>query len=266
MIPSGMILLIHSYFYSTLHIQRKHAVLYAQVIICAIFLPYALRYHALQNAHMPQTLLYNLGPIITYFMAHFFNIEKITAQRSLALCLSFIGLLFWLNTSLTDLVSTPLGLSEYALILSIISFSYGWIAMHKLIVYLEYSPTLINGITMLGGGVLALAAALTLESNPFITSDLSPFIPLLTLTIVASNLTAHNIYAALLRTYSLTLIQLGYWLVPVMRALTQAIFTQKIPIPISSMPAVFLLVIGFYFFYREEQTYLNKSAARLTNI
>lgn len=253
MIPAGIILLIYSYFCSNWRIQKKHTALYVHVIVFAIFLPYALRYYGLQSAHMPLAiLLYNLGPIITYLLTHLFNIEQMTIRRSLAICLSFIGLLLWLNILPSDLLNASLGLPEYALLLSIISFSYGWITMRKLIVNLEYSPTLINGITMFGGGLLALASALTVEPSPYVTAHVSQFIPLLAVTIVASNLIAHNLYAALLRNHSLTLLQLGYWLVPVMHALAQSIFTHKMPNSFS-IPAALLLVTGFYLLYRQEQ-------------
>lgn len=254
MIISGILLLLYACARNAIQLDKKHLSLFVHAAIFAIFLPYALRYYGLLYASAPRSyLLYNLGPIITYLLTHFFGIEKITWQRSTTITVSFIGLLLMLNQPLTHVMSTPWGLPELALILSITSFCYGWIAIRTLIIHLNYHPALINGITMLGGGMLSLGATVTLETSPYIT-NISGFIALLPIVIVVSNLMGHTLYAYLLNYYSLTLLQLGYWLIPAGSALGHMFYEHTIP-DIYTLSAITLLFTGFVLAYQQEKTH-----------
>jgi drug/metabolite transporter (DMT)-like permease len=261
----------------TTQLNKQHSTLYAQIILFTVFIPYALRYYGLSLAtgyvnsgtgnHAPvlAPLVYNLGPIVTFFLAHIFGVEKISWQRATALCISFVGLLLCLDIPLLHYFSTfsfsPLsffGLPEYALLLSLISFSYGWIIMRKLVVDLSYSPLLVNGIAMFGGGVMGLISSFYLEPASYI-SNYSLVVPLLIITIIISNIVGHSLYASLLRKYSLTLLQLGYWLIPAVSKIAN-LFFLAIPATLSAIGAdlapAALLFTGFALLYKTEQKYL----------
>lgn len=250
---AGIILLLYTYCYTQAKPKKNHILLYIQAILFAVFLPYALRYYGLQCATSScSPLIYSLGPVITYLLTHIMGIEKITLRRSVAIGISFIGLLLTLNSSLSYSLFTSFGLPDCALLLSLICFSYGWIIMRKLIIQYNYHPALINGIAMLGGGILGLGASAALETYPYVT-DIPLFVQLLPLIIIFSNLIAHNLYAILLRNYSLTLIQLCYWLVPCIHLLTQAFYTHTLP-NTTSLYALLFLGTGFLLLYKQEKT------------
>jgi len=257
-------------------LAKQHSLLYAQIILFTVFIPYALRFYGLSHAahyisgYTPiwTPLIYNLGPVITFFLTAIFGIERMSWQRAGAMGISFVGLLLCLDIPLSYYLSTFsstgqtfFGLPECALLLSLISFSYGWIIMRKFVVDLSHNPLLVNGIAMFGGGVMALLAAFYLEPTPYI-SNYSLVIPLLIATIILSNIVGHSLYASLLTSYSLTLLQLGYWLIPAVSKIVSLVWgaTQaQNSSALSDLAAAVLLFAGFAFLYKTEQ----KSSARM---
>lgn len=105
------------------------------------------------------------------------------------------------------------GLPDLALLLSVISFSYGWLLIRKLITEFEYNPLIVNSITMLSGGFLALITSVCIEKTPFI-SEAVPFFALLSIIIFVSNIVCHTWYTVLLKKYSQTFLILGSLLCP----------------------------------------------------
>lgn len=262
-------------------LAKQHSLLYAQIILFTVFIPYALRFYGLSHAahyisgYTPiwTPLIYNLGPVITFFLTAIFGIERMSWQRAAALGVSFVGLLLCLDIPLSYYLSTFsfsslsfagqtfFCLPECALLFSLISFSYGWIIMRKLVVDLSYNPLLVNGIAMFGGGVMALLAAFYLEPAPYI-SNYSLVIPLLIATIILSNIVGHSLYASLLTSYSLTLLQLGYWLIPAVSKIVSLVWgaaQAQNSSALSDLAAAVLLFAGFALLYKTEQ----KSSARM---
>lgn len=225
--------------------SRENIFLYAQATIFAITLPYALRYYGLQYTSNPglSHALYNLGPIITCSIAHLLNVERVTWPRIHALAISSIGFLLYLGNPASFYLSTPISLAESAIVLSIVSFSYGWLVIRKLILDLHHSPIVVNSITMLSGGLLGLCIATGLETHPAITNI--PFFMSTLLTIVLiSNVAAHTLYAHLLKKYSLTLLQLGYWFIPIVTTLINTVHAHQLP-QLCHIAALCLVGYGF---------------------
>lgn len=250
---AGILLLGYIMLRKKMYQNKDHYSFYIKIIVFAVFLPYILRYYGLQHAATPRAyLLYNLGPVITYLVAPYWTQEEITWQRTGALILSFIGMILFLGNPLTAYCATPLVFADFALLASTISFCYGWAVMRNLIVNLNYAPALANGIAMFGGGILGLLAALCIETPPYVY-NLTYFIVILTGIILISNVIAHNLYATLLHTYSLTLIQLGYWLSPIIAHVGQALFLQH-TLSIYTCISGALICIGFIWMYKQEST------------
>ena len=151
-------------------ISRYHIKDFIQVISFAIVLPYFLRYWALgQSSGMMVNFLCYTGPLITYLLAGFLNLETFSRIKEGALLAGYAGLLF-----LTGIPSFSWGIPELAIISSVLSFAYGWIIIRRLVVDYNYAPIFINGCTMLGAGFIALILSAFTEPMQ-VTGDLTQF-------------------------------------------------------------------------------------------
>ena len=97
-------------------------------------------------------------------------------------------------------------LPELAILIAVSCMSDGWLIIHQLINQGQYSPSMTNGIIMFVGGIAALATSFIVENPDYYITELVPFSTLLVLIIVVSNLLCHNLYGALLRIYTPTML------------------------------------------------------------
>lgn len=205
-------------------IARRHILLLVQVALFAIMIPYFLRYWGLVHAVTPRAdIWYMTGPIITYALATWCGVERITWAKTGALCLGYIGLLISMGKPLYAYVEHAGESAELAILASVVSFAYGWYLIRQLIVTHNYSPALVHGVTMLPAGIGALMLSYMHEPM-HIVGDGVQFILLLTAVIFVSNITTHTLYAALLKTYSLTFVQLCSLSVPLFMQLRHILF------------------------------------------
>lgn len=191
-------------------IEKNHWFDFAQVIICALLVPYYLRYWALS---VPSTAAnwYFSGLFITYLLSIIFTIEAFTIFKSILITFSYGGLYLVLGFP-----HILFGLPEALMIASVISFSYGWIIIRRLIVGYAYDPILVNGITMCMAGIIS--ASMCAISEPLIIKgDIIRCILLLITVVLISNVMVHTRYMATLKYYSLTFIQLCSFIIPCWR-------------------------------------------------
>lgn len=229
---AGSILLIFQYFYAhhTFHFKREHLTYYIQGILFTVYIPYILRFWALQELSASKaSLLYNLGPFVSYILAYFLTNEKITWAKTLGLIIGFCGFLPTLiqREPLEKLVGGVWFLSwaEISIMLSVSALSYGWIVMHKLVKTKKYPPAMINGLNMFCGGILALMTAPITET--IMISDQKKFWSILAVIIIVSNLICHNLYTSLLRKHSPTMLSFASFLTPLFTALYGWILLEK---------------------------------------
>lgn len=230
---AGLLLLLYQYFNkkTIFRFERKDWSLYIQGIFFTCYLPYILRFWGLR--HMPSSkasLIYTLGPFITYVFGYFLVNEKVTFKKVVGLLVGFFGLLpiLMVPAPKEDLLggigffSWP----EISIVLSITSLSYGWIVMRKLIRDKNYDPAMVNGISMFAGGLLALITSWLFEPKATITNVI-PFFSILAIIIIVSNLICHNLYGALLKKYSPTFLSFASFLTPLFAALYGWIFLNE---------------------------------------
>ena len=109
-----------------------------QSTICNIFIPYCLRYWAIQYVTGTKTaFFYNLAPFITHGIACAIGLEKGSWKKSFGLSIGFLGILPILTSGsyLESLVGGFyfISLPELALLGTIISFAYSWIVIQKMV-------------------------------------------------------------------------------------------------------------------------------------
>lgn len=225
-------------------ILRYHIKDFIQVIIFAIVLPYFLRYWALgQSSGSMVNFLCYTGPLITYLLAGFFNLETFSRIKEGALLAGYAGLLF-----LTGIPSFSWGIPELAIISSVLSFAYGWIIIRRLVVDYNYAPIFINGCTMIGAGFISLILSACTEPMQ-VTGDFAQFALVLTAVILISNIAVHTMYISFLKKYSLTFIQLCSLSAPIFvqyRSLNAQYHFLSAPLICATL--FIALAIGLYYY------------------
>lgn len=257
MFSAGLLLLTYQYFRAktAFRFEKKHWPLYLQVILFTTYIPYFLRFWGLR--YMPSSkasLLYSLSPFVSYFFSYLICNEKIKFQKVIGLLIGFFGFLPFLRASSAHNVTmvTSIGLSwpELSIIFSVISLSYGWIIVRKLMLENNYSAEMINGISMSCGGILALITSWFFESYTPINDPIS-FLTVLIVIIFVSNLVCHNLYANLLKEYSPTFLSFAGFLTPLFTAFYGWLFLHEV-ISWPFIISCFFIFIGLAIFYHDE--------------
>lgn len=263
MFIAGLLLLAYQYFFTKQRIKfnKDHLMLYLQVVMFSIYIPYILRFWGLK--YMPSykaSLLYNLGPFISYLIGYCFYKEKATWHKIIGLIVGFCGLLPTLMASAPteDLkggiafISWP----ELSVIASVCSLAYGWIVLRKLIKDYSYPPALVNGMSMFFGGLLALVTSALVESQSCVV-DSGKFLVILALIILFSNVIGHNLYGWLLRFYTPTFMAFASFLTPIFAALYGWLFLGE-SIGGHFYLSTVMVFAGLAIFYRGEMKESNK--------
>jgi len=257
MIFGGGILLAYQYLspHAYFKFRRKHIWLYAQIMFFSIYLSYVFRFWAL-NA-MPSSklgFLFNLSPFFAAFYSYIFFNEKISRMQWLGLFIGFVGffpILYYRSMEEAAFAELArISLPELAAIAAVGLHSYGWIVMRKLVKFKRYDPAMVNGLSMLAGGVLAMATSLWFEGwlpvkNPQF------FASWLAVSILVSNVLYHNMYAYLLKKYTATFMSFAGFSTSLFCALYGWAFLNE-RITWHFWVSAILVLTGLYIFYRHE--------------
>lgn len=225
---------------SSITFDKKHFFLYLQLILCAGIIPYFLRYWAFAQSSSNLNFCLLLTPFVGYVMVGWLGVNTMTYSKSAALLLGFAGIL--ISGSL-PIAGTAISCADFALIASILLFTYGWLLIQKMVTQLDYNILAINAFVMLASGISAGIMSFCLEQHLPIPNAKALVLPLLCI-IVISNLVAHNLYAYLLTRYSLTLLQFGVWISPLLYSIL--ILRQ---VSVGSLFGLLLVILAMCIFY-----------------
>lgn len=258
MLVAGGLLLAYSYWKnrSVFSIAKKDRWLFAQIILFHVYFAYILDLWSLQYiTSSKSSFLYNLSPFLAALFSYFYFSEKMTIKKWIGLLIGFSGflpemLLKGTSASLND--SFFLSIPELVLLGAVTSGVYGWITLRKLVKDGEYSPTMVNGIGMVGGGILALVTSFFVEGwavSPIF--EFWPFVKLTALIIVVGNILFYNFYGFLLRRYTATFLSFAGFTTPLFAALFGWLFLGEL-VNWTFFLSIFVVCIGLYIFYQEE--------------
>jgi drug/metabolite transporter (DMT)-like permease len=276
MLLGGFLLLGYEYAFNRakFKLQRDDYYRYLKLILFHIFFAFNLEFWALQYVSGAKAcLIYNLSPFITALYAYHILKERLHKQQIVGLMIGFAGFLpILLACAPSEELVGSLGnisFPELALLGAVISSAFGWI-IFKDFMQKGYSFVLVNGIAMLGGGLLSLMASLCFEYRPYfkwpITQDwLSSWIshtfnfynPVVffliyaSLLILIANIICYNLYGYLLKKYSATFLSFAGFTCPLFAALYDWLFIGQLigaPFIISFM----IICMGLYIFYLYE--------------
>jgi drug/metabolite transporter (DMT)-like permease len=254
---AGVILVAYQYLFlkKRTPITREHIGVYLQIIVLGIYVAYILRFWGLKYLPSSKTaLLFNASPFFAALFSYWFFKERMTFKQWIGLIIGFLGLIpILITTSSTEqslgeflFISWP----ELAILVCVGLHSYSWILVRKALRFKNHTPILVNGITMLGGGLLALATAYLWEGFQPI-SDPVPFTAWLFFVILVSNIICYNLYGYLLKRYSATFISFAGFLVPIFAALFGWGLLHE-TITWHFYASSMIVFVGLYLFYQDE--------------
>ncbi len=266
MIIAGALMLSYYKAYSAypIRINRKDWGLFAQGILFITFCAYVFEFWALQYIDSGEaSLFFNLSPFITAIISYFIWHERLSRNQLIGMAIAFLGfipLVYCMQSTfgIDGHCLLFVGLPELVLLLSVISFAYGWIIIKELVVVRSYSMLVVNGISMLGGGILALITSLLWEGTPHLIAPsgheweaLIKVAGYMGALILISNVICYNLYAYLLREYTATFLSFAGFTTPFFAVLLGVIFlgetvTWEICVTAS------LVALGIYVFYKDE--------------
>jgi len=257
MVVAGVLLLGYKYLraYTDLYINKKHLWLYLQIIVVGVYLKYVLRYWSLNYMSSGKlAFLLNIGPFVAALFSYYAFNERLSFKQWLGLIIGFVGIIPMLLTTSTAeqllgeiaFISWP----ELVLFIAVACHCYGMIVSRKLIKDNNHSPVMVNGVRMLGGGLLALPTAFIIEG--FMPVNNVPlFIGWLAVLILISNIICHNLYLNLLKYYTVTFISLTDCLSPLFSALYGWLFLHEV-ITWHYYVSGIIIFLGLYLFYQDE--------------
>jgi drug/metabolite transporter (DMT)-like permease len=266
---AGALLILYHFIINrtTLRIQKNHIGLFIQATFFTIYIPYLLRYWGLVYLSSSKAcLLYNFGPFVTYFFSYLLCSEKVTVKKIAGLIIGFLGLLplvinsSWDSNNNHGLFILP----ELALLTAVSSMSYGWLIIHRLINKNNYPPSMTNGVIMFAGGILALITSLLFEDANLYITDFVPFTTILVTIIIVSNLICHNLYGALLRIYTPTMLSFTSFLSPLFAAFYGWLFMHE-TISLCFYLSALVIFIGLWLFYSDELKQNSLAKIKISN-
>jgi len=257
MFIAGVLLLSYQYFWKkhTFTFPKDHLWLYTQIIVMGIYFAYALRFWGLDYLSASKTaLLFNASPFYAAFYSYIFFKERLTKKQWLGLFIGICGLIPILITSSAEEQNIGeflfLSWPEIAILVSVGLHSYSWICVRKLIKSKKQDIIVVNGITMLCAGILALVTSPLIEGPQSIT-DWYEFGSTLAAVILVSNVICFNLYGYLLKHYSPTLLSFAGFLVPIFTAFYSWIL-WNITLTWHFYLSMIIVFIGLYIFYQDE--------------
>ena len=140
---------------------------------------------------------------------------------------------------------------EIVVLASAFATAYGWINV-KALIKKKYSAITINGIGMIGGGILAFITSLLFEQwNPVPVYQWGPFLIGVLLLILIGNIITYNALAFLLNRFTPTFLTFMGFVTPLFAALYDWIFFGQM-VSTGFFVTAFLVFVGLYIFYQEE--------------
>lgn len=264
MLIAGPLLLMYHSFINKKSITFKweHLSYFVQLTVVGMYFNYLIRFWALHDLPASKvSFLFNFSPFFSALYSYFIFKERMTPLQWLGLGIGFTGLIPIMLT--TTLAEQKLGefllisWQELAVLTSVALHSYCWILIRKLVKDKEYTPMMVNGISMTCGGLMALLTSMYVD-GPFPVTNIPGFLKWSVAIILISNIICHNLYAYLLRQYTATFLSFAGFLSPLFSALYGWSLLGE-TITWHFFASAILVFIGLYIFYRHELLTHNKS-------
>ncbi len=255
---AGLFLLGYLFFFHRkwLHFARADIKLFFQAALFFAYLSYVLAVVTLGELSSARfAFMFNLTPFITAIISFFYLHEKLNKKEIASLFIGFIGfmpLVFVGQKAGIDSASF-FSITGLLLFISTIAYAYGWIIISELVNKRGYSPFLVTGIAFLSGGLATLCTSFIFENWFKIApvSDVLTFTTYLIGIVFISEIVASNIYAMLLKRYSVTFLAFAGCLYPLFSALLAWIFLGE-SITVNFFVSAVIVTLALYIYHLSE--------------
>lgn len=215
-----------------------------------ILIPYVTEFMALQSMSPScSALIYNLTPFFSAFFSYLYFGEVMTYKKWLGFLVGFSGIAWFIHAQSVFCIN--LNIAYFLVLISVISGALGWVYVRKLVLA-GYSPLMINGIAMLLAGLQSFVCSYIWEGFvPLPWGQMYSFLFWLIMIILLTNVIYYNLYAQLLKRYTVTLLSFMGCIIPLFTALFDWILLD---IAVTGHFFIALLIAGYgvYLFYKEE--------------
>jgi drug/metabolite transporter (DMT)-like permease len=261
MILSGLIIIIYLFIRKQNPFKIKKNQIFPIILlaILSMYLTNALEYWGLKHISAGKTcFIYSLTPFFAALFSYFHFNEKMNLKKWIGLIIGFIGILppMLIHTGNEEVIGKfgIFSFADLAIVAATLFSVYGWILLRLLVKNDSLSPLVVNGISMLIGGILALIHSFFVEQwNPFPVSSehMSGFIQGLLLIILISNIICFNLYGYLLKKYTATFLSFVGLLSPFFASLSEWIILKQPP-SLTILASSGIIILGLWIVYQEE--------------
>lgn len=259
MLAAGTIMLLYQYFFkpSEFFLKKEHCWRVFRLALFSIYVTNVFEFWGLKYLTSFKTcFIYSLSPFASAVLSYWMFGEKLTSKKWLGLFIGCVGFLpILINETSAEELTGHLGFlswAEIAVIVAAFSSVYGWVLLKQLVDENGYSPFMVNGSSMLVGGLIALLHSLIAEKwDPIPVTQVRPFLDCMLLLILISNLICYNLYGYLLKRYSVTFISFAGFFTPLFTALFGWLYLGEVvtwPFYISAA----IVFVGLCLFNQEE--------------
>ncbi len=201
------------------------------------------------------SLLWRLCPFATAFFAWLLFKERLTRRKLFGLVIGISGFIpIILHESVGEKVLSSflhISLADLALLIAVISLSFGWNLFKQLLHY-GYKPLVLNGLSMLVAGLVAFVVSPLVEIwYPVPVSNWPLIIGYGFVLALIGGVVCENLYGYMLRYYSTTFLSFAGCIVPFFTALFQWAFLDQ-PISWVFWLSMAVITFGLFLFYKEE--------------
>lgn len=231
------------------------------------YFPSILKAFGLKYLFSSKAALYgSIDPFVTALYAYFLWHEKLSWKKCVGIVIGFSGILVitigqtppeqgwhaWLMFSYPELAS----------IASVLISRWGWILLRSLVRKERYTPLEVNGLSMVGSGVLALITATALHQWQEVSIPSIPtFLWLFAYTVIIGNVIGYTLYAYVIKHVNLTFVSLAGFSIPIFVGLIGWSLLAE-PVSYNLLFAGFFVFLGLLVFYYDE---LRRAAAMASN-
>lgn len=237
-------------------IRKKHLWGFVGSAVFSIYITNTFELLSMESMSSYKTcFIYALSPFISALFSYLFFSEGLSSKKWMGLAIGFFGFVPLLieKSSEEQLGSASfLSLPVMMMFIAVICSVYGWIQLRQLVRDCGYSPYLVNGFSMLLGGLIALTNSWFVEDwNPIPVKQVYPFLECSLLLLLISNFLCYNMYGALLKKFSATFLAFAGNTIPMFAALFGWLFLGEGVTGAFFLSSV-IVSLGLFLFFQEE--------------
>lgn len=239
--------------------------------IFSIYLTNAFEFWSLQHMSAAKTcFIYSLSPFFAAFFSYLHFGEKMNPRKWLGMAIGFAGIAPVLMIQKgADELFLYLSWPELAMMAASLCTVYGWVLLRLIVKDSSISPVTANGLSMLIGGLFALAHSYLVEPwnpLPVAASAIAPFTQGLLVMTLISNIICYNIYGMMLKRFTATFLSFMGVLSPIFASISSWFFLGETPSPIIFL-STGIVSLGLWLIYSAElrQGYIAKKALTEAN-